>query len=237
MATKNAFILYHEYADLLSDLSNQEMGFFMRAIFEYERTGKVPALSPIMKMAFGFIQKDLDNNREKWEKESEKRREAGQKGGQAKASSAKQSQATLSLPKQKQAVLGSNKQSQANQTDNERENDHSCDNDHSCEREHDNMLSLSQQKFAAAFPNKAIDCEFDDSKFKIDWLIGHINESGFLKQCNNLGLWWCLEHYEKIIKGDYKTFTASSPPPDFKRHDYKPGELNHLYADIDKLEI
>jgi len=108
MSKKSGFILFHEYDELLKDFSDEQLGIFMRAIFMYEKSGIVSELPPLMKMAFGFIKKDLDNNREKWKKITEKRSEAGKKGG---------------------APIG-NKNAQAKQPK-QTDNDHSCDLDQS----------------------------------------------------------------------------------------------------------
>jgi len=202
---KTGFILFHEYAELLADLTDAEMGVFMRAIFVYETTGGVPAFkSAAMKMAFGFIKKDLDNNRDKWDETCQKRAEAGRKGGLAKSS--KSSNATTDI---------------ANLAD--KDKDHSCDN----EREKDVAppappspsrafpLGIGQQAFHDAFPKKAIDADFDYAEDDVPALIAEIRKSDFLRKCNNLGLRWCLDNYDQIMSGfyrDYKSSGGVAPP-------------------------
>lgn len=71
-------------------------------------------------------------------------------------------------------------------------------------------FSLSQKKFQSAFPNKAIDCDFDDSKYDIDLLIRKVGESEFLKTQANITLNSCLKYYDKIISDGYKDFKSTA---------------------------
>ena len=75
------------------------------------------------------------------------------------------------------------------------------------EREKDKQkLSLSQQKFIETFPDKAVDCEFDDNKYNIDLLIAKIKDSEFLTTAKNITLKSCLKLYDKIIADHYKNY-------------------------------
>lgn len=88
---KNSFILYHEYQQHFELLSDEELGKFMRVIFNYEITGKIPKdLSPMQKMAFSFIKKDLDDNREKYNATIEAKKANGSKGGRPKKEESEQ---------------------------------------------------------------------------------------------------------------------------------------------------
>lgn len=80
------------------------------------------------------------------------------------------------------------------------------------EREKDNKkLSLSQQKFANAFPDKAVDCDFDDNKYNIDQLIAKVKDSEFLLTAKNITLKSCLKLYDKIIADHYKNYKPKKP--------------------------
>ncbi len=70
----------------------------------------------------------------------------------------------------------------------------------------DSPLSLSQQKFADAFPDKAIDCDIDNNKYNIDLLITKIKDSVFLTESKNITLKSCLKLYDKIITDYYKNY-------------------------------
>ena len=52
----------------------------MRAIIKYEKSGEIPELDGMLKMAFSFIKQQLDRDNEKWKEEKQKRSEAGKKG-------------------------------------------------------------------------------------------------------------------------------------------------------------
>ena len=54
------------------------------AIMEYASSGTPPELKPLAKMAFSFIRKEMDYNRERYENTVEKRRQAGKNGAEAK---------------------------------------------------------------------------------------------------------------------------------------------------------
>ena len=77
---RNSFILYSSYEDILKELSKEEIGELLMAIFAYQRTGEKPELSKGANIAFLFIKNQLDIDAEKWAKEVENRSKAGKKG-------------------------------------------------------------------------------------------------------------------------------------------------------------
>lgn len=81
---KNGFILYYDYEEHFELLSDEELGMLIRAIYKYEKTGEVPELVGLSKMAFSFIKSNLDTLRDKYEKQVEKNKENGAKGGRPK---------------------------------------------------------------------------------------------------------------------------------------------------------
>jgi hypothetical protein len=78
---KDSFILYHSFYESIEHLSDEDIGKLTRAIFIYEIENKEIELSPVVKMAFSFIKKQLDINKGKWKETCEKRKEAGKQGG------------------------------------------------------------------------------------------------------------------------------------------------------------
>jgi hypothetical protein len=100
---KNAFLLYKNHAEIFEKLSDEQAGKLIKAIFEYERTGIMPELEPLLDMAFTPIKQTIDIDAEKYAQKVEKRREAGSKGGkqrvanQANATFAKQTQANQAI--------------------------------------------------------------------------------------------------------------------------------------------
>jgi hypothetical protein len=78
---KNSFIIYHEYAEHFEMLDDAELGQLIRAIMEYEQHQTIPNLPKHLALAFSFIKKDLDYNRDKYEEICEKNKLNGKKGG------------------------------------------------------------------------------------------------------------------------------------------------------------
>ncbi len=81
---KNSFLIYNEYAEILEDLSNEEVGILFRAIFDYEINRKEPKFTGLMKMAFKVIKGNLDRDRNKYDKRCETSAENGKRGGRPK---------------------------------------------------------------------------------------------------------------------------------------------------------
>lgn len=78
---KTSFLMYIEYQELLEDLTDEELGKLLRAIFEYETTKKEPNFTGLLKMAFNFIKANLNRDRKKYDKRCETSAINGSKGG------------------------------------------------------------------------------------------------------------------------------------------------------------
>lgn len=81
---KNSFLMYLDYEEQFNLLTDEQIGQLMRAIIKYEKTGIVPKLEGMLKMAFSFIKTQLDRDREKYNKKCEQNRENAKKGGRPK---------------------------------------------------------------------------------------------------------------------------------------------------------
>lgn len=93
---KDTTIVYNSYVEKFSKLSNAQFGELMRAALIYSASGELPVIEDaLVELSFDILKVDIDFNNEKYQKECEKRREAGRKGGLAKASNAKQNQVKL----------------------------------------------------------------------------------------------------------------------------------------------
>lgn len=85
MENKKAFLMYYEYEEQLKDLSDEELGKLVRAMFKFEKLGfEDENLSPLANMAFGFIKRNLIRDRESYDKRSETSKINGKKGGRPK---------------------------------------------------------------------------------------------------------------------------------------------------------
>lgn len=78
-----SFILYQEYKENLSCLSQEQKGQLLDAIFAYNEGVEIE-LDAVVKMAFSFIKSDLDRNKEKYEKMLKRNQSNGSKGGRPK---------------------------------------------------------------------------------------------------------------------------------------------------------
>lgn len=108
---KDSFIFYTEYAEVLDTLTAEQAGYLLRALVSYAKDESVQITDAVVKAVFMTIKPRMDRDRRKWELEVEKRREAGRKGGQAKAKSAsndKQNVAQPSNAKQRLTTLADN---------------------------------------------------------------------------------------------------------------------------------
>ena len=77
MDKKNNFIMYLDYEEHFSLLSDEEIGILMRGIFQYVRTGKNPDFSSngAVKMAFSFIKTNIDIDNRKYQQKCEKNKQ------------------------------------------------------------------------------------------------------------------------------------------------------------------
>ena len=81
---KSSFLIYLDYQEQFDLLTDEEAGRLIKAIIKYEKTGEIPKLDGMLKMAFSFIKTQLDRDREKYNKKCEKNKENGRKGGRPK---------------------------------------------------------------------------------------------------------------------------------------------------------
>lgn len=76
MDKKNTFIMYLDYEEHFSLLSDEEIGILMRGIFQYIRTGQNPNFKSIaIKMAFSFIKTNIDLDNQKYQQKCEKNKQ------------------------------------------------------------------------------------------------------------------------------------------------------------------
>lgn len=76
MAERKTFLFFCSWAEVLADFSPEDRCAVYDAAIAYAEDGTLPNLSPVLRMAFMFIKKDIDEMRTKYETICEKRREA-----------------------------------------------------------------------------------------------------------------------------------------------------------------
>ena len=118
--------LFFDDLDAIELLGDAERGRLFTALLEYGKTGEAPQLNGNERFIFPMMRARLDRDMDAYNDEIEARRNAGRKGGEAKASNAKQSLAKLSNAKQSQAVLS--KRSKGKDKDKDEEEDEENNN-------------------------------------------------------------------------------------------------------------
>jgi hypothetical protein len=86
------FLVYVEEIEALKELSDEEMGIFFRAMVHFVKTGEIAQLPEKMLFAFRFVAAHIKRDMDKYASVSEKRRNAGKKGGEATRDRRKASQ-------------------------------------------------------------------------------------------------------------------------------------------------
>lgn len=85
MSKKSSFLLYKSYYNSVEQLSIEERGLLLTAIFEYQINGKVTTtLSTLCNMAFSFIKTQFEVDENKYLNIVERNRKNGAKGGRPK---------------------------------------------------------------------------------------------------------------------------------------------------------
>jgi hypothetical protein len=78
---KESFLIYKSFYEPLKGLSDEDMGKIFRAIFEYQISGKLPEINPILNMAFSFIKDVLDRDNLKYLEIVKRNQNNGKSGG------------------------------------------------------------------------------------------------------------------------------------------------------------
>ena len=98
---KKGFILFLNFLPMIDALTDEEAGRLIKAIMHHENGEEIDLTNDrLVQAAYLGITPQIDLQNEKWEKTKEARREAGKRGGLAKASNAKQILANDSNAKQ-----------------------------------------------------------------------------------------------------------------------------------------
>lgn len=123
---KGSFLVYHEWEDYFTTLSDQQLGALFRAVFAYERRGEpYSGQDPAVGMAMQFIRGSLDRNRSRYEERCQRnRRNVKKRWEKADTTDTTCTTGISGIP------------DDTKNTDNDHDNDHEHDNEH--EHDHDN---------------------------------------------------------------------------------------------------
>lgn len=121
---RETFLFYADWLNVIRDLPSEVQLEIYQAITEYAINGNLIELKPLAKVAFGFVKQTIDRDTQKYISISEKRSEAGKRGGRP----LKDNELEESNEKQKKQLLsGKSKKSNCPLNDNDNVNDN--DND------------------------------------------------------------------------------------------------------------
>ena len=81
---KESFILYTQFYESIVELTNEQAGEMLKALFVYSITEEEPNFTGILKMAWIPIRQQIDRAAEKYEKKAGSNRANGQLGGRPK---------------------------------------------------------------------------------------------------------------------------------------------------------
>lgn len=117
---KETFLFYADWLNVIRDLPSEVQLEVYQAIAEYAIYDNLIELKPLAKVAFGFIKQTIDRDTQKYISISEKRSEAGKKGGRR----LKNNELDESNEKQKKQLLSEkSKKSNCPLNDNDNVND------------------------------------------------------------------------------------------------------------------
>lgn len=143
---KNSFLIYYEYEEQLSILSDEQLGILLRAIFKYEKNNEIPKLDGVLQLAFMFIKGNLDRDREKYDKRCETSANNGKLGGRP--------------PKEKPNSKPNKNLKKPKKADNDNEIDNVNDN----EIDIDNNITTSEEKSSTVDTAKASKHKYGEYK-------------------------------------------------------------------------
>ena len=117
---RETFLFYADWLNVIRDLPSEVQLEIYQAITEYAINGNLIELKPLAKVAFGFVKQTIDRDTQKYISISEKRSEAGKRGGRR----LKNNELEESNEKQKKQLLsGKSKKSNCPLNDNDNVND------------------------------------------------------------------------------------------------------------------
>ncbi|MBD5307623.1 MAG: hypothetical protein HDS14_08395 [Bacteroides sp.] len=105
MSNNNTFIFNLDWYAVLSEYPAEVRFEVYEAIMRYAASGTLPNLKPLAKMAFSFIKKEMDYNRERYETTVEKRRSAGKRSAEVRSQQMSANPTNVEGVEQNQHVL------------------------------------------------------------------------------------------------------------------------------------
>lgn len=214
---RKSFILYLDNSIILDQLTDEESGKLIKAIFKYQSSGVTPDFSknPALAMGFSVFKMSLDRDSEKYQERCEKNRANGKKGGIANATNRYQTGANASKRVANQADNG-NDSDNGNDIDNGRINyKEVVETFNTICVSHPKVKSLSEAR-KKAIQARLRTYSMDDLKRAFEAM----EQSEFLKG-NNSSDWsanfdWVMKdrNLAKVLDGNYKNKEDKNYEPD-----------------------
>ena len=112
---KKSYIMYKSWNPLLESLPPEQLYEVFHAIIKYQNGEETDIKDPVIQAIFKMLKAQFEEDDNKWEKERQKKIEAGRKGGKAKLNESNECLAEVNEAKECFAPLSKVKQPQANQ--------------------------------------------------------------------------------------------------------------------------
>lgn len=138
MADKKSFVVYKSWKSLFNELPPEQAGVLIQAVFSYQDGEDVSISDPVLAAVFNLIRNQMDADNEKYMQTVNRRKEAGAKGGVAKAGKSKQKVANAKFAKQNVANVAVN--------DNDNDNEYVNDNDYVNVSSNEDITPLSSDE-------------------------------------------------------------------------------------------
>jgi hypothetical protein len=121
---KDSFILYTSFYEPIKDLSNEQKGILLTAIFEYQMGNEPDIEDGMVLMAFRFMRNQFELDKRKYAEKVEKNRENGKLGGAPTGNNNRNNQTVENQPKTSERLkINPNDNDNDNDNENENEND------------------------------------------------------------------------------------------------------------------
>lgn len=235
---KESFILYLEQQEVFEMLTDEEAGKLIKAIFEYEKTGKVINLDKALQIAFIPIRSSLDRNKEKYNKVVERNKKNIEKRWKKENT------------KNTTGKNGINTNTKNTDNDNEHEYDNEYDNDNvvvsdSCVDGLKEIIDFYNNNIGMIAPFGLETLADYAKKMGKDLVIlamkksveGNARNINYIKSILNnwdkKGIKTLIEAEEESIKFNKNKSTSSK----FEQREYSVTEINNLYANFEEEKI
>ena len=217
---RKAFPFYRSFMEAIETIPDElKKARAYKVIVEYGLNGVEPTNNEdlVIKVIFKQAKPQIDANTKRYESSVKN----GKKGGAPKGNKNAQKNNTETTQ---------HNLKQPKTTPKDKDKDKVKDKDKYKERDKSLYETLSQFK---NFENNVKD--IDTSKYDLQKIYEAIKESEFLQSAT---MSFVIEHYEKVINGDYKTFKISNKDDSaYCERNYTKEELNSLFTNLDEIEI